>query len=377
MPGLTRRELLVGASVVGGAGALSGASSYAGLSDVERFTGNSLRAGLLDLLVGWSHAGDTGASDGEVAVDLGTLSPGDAGSVRFTVDLPDGDDVENNPAYVWLRTFCPATTGRLASALTLRLRYADEFGSPTSEPIFAGTLCEIAGRYRNGLPLDPEGDPDATEPGCLDTPEYGSLFLRLDYALSPDYVGDEAAELGFEFAAVACRHADPAERPFDEVAPGGCDCGPDRHGVSYVAVYVCDPDVVGCDCVPLGKLELDSGLVENCGIGTPETLGDSYLAPGSYDLPVDDDCEDTGYDLVVTETVTKPGGNGDEVVALAFEVVGDDDTPDPTLCQVAIKGGSGVAYYGPGDVDGNATVGVLGAPELGAGGRGGPGGGSR
>lgn len=376
MSGMTRREILVGASVIGGAGALSTASTYGALADLERFTGNSLRAGLLDLLVEWFHDGDTGASDGKVSIDLGTLSPGEGGFVTFTVDLPQPADGENNPAYVWLRTFCPSTTGRLAAALTLTLRYADEFGAPVSDPVFEGTLCDVARTYQTGLPLDPDADPDATEPGCLDAAEYGAMFLRLDYELSDDYVGDETVGLGFEFAAVACRHTDPSEPgPFADVAPVYCNCGPDRHGVSYVEVYVCEDGAPGCHCVPLGKLELDDSLPENCGIGTPATLGENYVAPGRYTLPVDDDCEDTGYDIVVTETVTKPGedGGSDEVVALAFHVEGDGDTPDPTLCQVAIKGGSGVAYYGPEDLDGNGTDGVLGAPEVGAGGGGAPG----
>jgi hypothetical protein len=366
MSGLTRREILVGASAIGGAGALSTATTYGALADLERFTGNSLQAGLLDLLVEWEHDGETGGSDGEVSIDLGTLSPGERGFVLFTVDLPESDDGVNNPAYTWLRTFCPSTTGRLAGALGISLRYVDETGAYVSDTLFEGTLCDVARTYQAGLPLDPAQDPNATVPGCLDAAEDGPLHLRLDYELADDYVGEETVGLGLEFAAVACRHADPTEAgPFSGVARVDCYCGPDRHGVSYVEVYVCEDGAAGCDCGLLGKLELDDKLPENCGIGTPETLGENYVVPGRYDLPVDDDCEDTGYDIVVTETVTKPAEDGgrDEVVALAFHVEGDGDTPDPTLCQVAIKGGRGVAYYGPEDLDGNGTVGVLGAPE--------------
>ncbi|WP_440990180.1 hypothetical protein [Haloarchaeobius baliensis] len=367
MSGLTRREILVGASVIGGAGAISTASTYGALADLERFTGNSLQAGLLDLLVEWEHGDDTGASDGQVSIDLGTLTPGRQGYVTFTVDLPESDDGVNNPAFTWLRTFCPSTTGRLAGALTLSLQYVDEAGLSLSDPLFEGTLCDIARTYQTGLPLDPAFDPTATVPGCLNAVEDGPLHLRLDYELADDYVGEETVGLAFEFAAVACRHADPTEDgPFAGVTAVDCYCGPDRHGVSYVEVYVCEDGAPGCHCVLLGKLELDDKLPENCGIGTADTLGNNYIEPGRYTLPVDDDCEDTGYDIVVTETVTKPDENGgrDEVVALAFHIEGDGDTPDPTLCQVAIKGGRGVAYYGPEDLDSNGTDGVLGAPEV-------------
>lgn len=365
MSDLTRREILVGASAIGGAGAFSTASTYGALADLERFTGNSLRASLLDLLVEWENDGETGASDGQVSVDLGTLSPGEQGSVRFIVDLPESGEGINNPAYTWLRTFCPSTTGRLAGALGISLRYVDETGAYASDTLFEGTLCDVARRYQTGVPLDPAQDPDASVPGCLNAAEDGPLHLRLDYELADDYVGEETVGLGFEFAAVACRHADPTEAgPFSGVARVDCYCGPDRYGVSYVEVYVCEDGAPGCHCVPLGKLALDDKLPGDCGIGTPATLGNSYVEPGRYTLPVDD-CEDTGYDIVVTETVTKPaeGGGRDEIVALAFHVEGDGDTPDPTLCQVAIKGSSEVAYYGPEDLDGNSTRGVLGAPE--------------
>ncbi|MFC4405841.1 hypothetical protein [Haloarchaeobius iranensis] len=366
MSGLTRREILVGASVIGGAGALSTASTYGALVDLERFTGNSLQAGLLDLLVEWDHDGETGASDGQVSIDLGTLSPGEQGFVEFTVDLPESSEGINNPAYTWLRTFCPSTTGRLAGALGISLRYVDETGAYASDTLFEGTLCDVARTYQTGLPLDPAQDPNATVPGCLNAAEDGPLHLRLDYELAADYVGEETVGLGFEFAAVACRHADPTGAgPFSRAARVDCYCGPDRHGVSYVEVYVCEAGAPGCDCVLLGKLELDDKLPADCGIGTPATLGENYVEPGRYTLPVDDDCEGSGYDIVVTETASRPAEDDgrDEVVALAFRVEGDGDTPAPTLCQVAIKGGRGVAYYGPEDLDGNGTDGVLGAPE--------------
>ena len=299
--------MLVGFSVVGGAGALSGASTYGALGDVERFTGNRFRAGMLDLLVEWAYDGDGGASDGEVSIDLGTLSPGDSGVVQFSVDLPASDDDVNNPAYVWLRTFCPSATGRLSSALTLRLQYADASGAPVSTPLFEGTLCDVGRAYQTGLALDPAGDPNASQPGCLDASEHGPVHLRLDYALSPDYVGEETVGLGFEFASVACRHIDPTASPFADVTARECYCGPDRYGVSYVEVYVCEDGASGCDCVLLGKLELDDSGIENSATIT-ELLNETVATDSS----VTNRYDETEIERIEAELSGVPRYDGDE-----------------------------------------------------------------
>lgn len=364
MTALRRRDVLVGLSTVGVAGALSGYGTRAAFIDREEF-GNELVAGALDLVVEWESLVDdaSGSSDGLLRVDLGELQPGDEGAFKVALDLPQGDH-RNNPAYAWLRTFCPTTTGRIAESLSLTLSYATGSGTPVGDPLFEGSLCEFGEAFGAGRALDAGRRPGvpAGSQRCVDTADTvdgGPLYLHVAYALDAYHVGSGNAVVSVAFGALACRHATGTENPFVALdALESCTCR-HYHGVSYVKIYGCDPDEPGCDCVPIGKFELDPKYADCLGVDA-DVFGENYVAPGRYDLLVDDDCEGTGYDLVIRDTVTKPDG---EVVGLAFSVEGDGDRPDPTLCQIEVKGGRGSAFYGPDALRENGTLDYVYAPE--------------
>ncbi|MEF8800149.1 MAG: hypothetical protein V5A38_14235 [Halolamina sp.] len=364
---IDRRRLLAAVATLGSAGALGGFGTHAVLADAEPYEA-TLATGRLDLEVSWAtDDGDSGTSDGPVSFELQLTPENDNGSAAIEVDLPqDGD--RNNPAYIWLRSFCPTPVSKLGAALAVELWYADATGARVgTEPIASGSLNEVAETLRSGVLIDGDSDPSTGEQRCLDTTDGDVLSLRFDWDLADSYEGDDAATTAaFEFAAVQCRYGDPTANPFPPASTEPCDEPPveqpPRYGVSNLTVWICDPAQDGCVCVELGKLE------------------DVTFLPGTYDFP-DRDGVPTGYDLVITAAAVKDDdGNvtvitdaadapaDSEVVGVAFELhaqTGDD----PTLCQVAVKGGSGPAeLYGPDSLVGNATDGILYAPEKPSGG---------
>jgi hypothetical protein len=364
---ITRRSLLGATAAVGGLGMLSGVTG-AVLRDGELFRVFN-GAGHLDLAAAWrTSGGDDGTSGGSVSIDVGPLAPGESGFAVVDLRLPD--DGTNNPGYLWFRTFCPESSTVLANALDVSLWYAEPDGDRLtgSEPLFEGTLCELTDAFREGSLLDAARDTDAT-PGtqaCLQ-PDGSALSLRLEWELG-EYEGTESTTLDFQFVATQCRHSDGTDDPFAGLVVADCGCletegdpDPDGfHGVSFVAIYAMNGDA----CEFLGKFELDDGYAACYPGAVGGSLGDNFVDTGTYELFRDDDCEPTGHDLVVTETVTKGAGGDLETVGFTFDVEAHSG-PDPTLCQVVVKGGPvGCAVYGPADLDGNGTGGVVYAPSL-------------
>ena len=108
---LTRRQMLAGVGAVGLASAGAGLGTSALFSDTESFTGNSIVAGELDLLVDWQqhYAYFDGAEDQTVFVnahpdhdDDGEQSipaDNDAGQLRYS-DFPDEEDEDSNGANI-------------------------------------------------------------------------------------------------------------------------------------------------------------------------------------------------------------------------------------------------------------------------------------
>jgi hypothetical protein len=365
--GIDRRRLLAAVATLGSAGALGGVGTHAVLADAESYEA-TLETGRVDLAVSWAvENGGSGTSDGPVSFALDLTPENDSGSAVIEIDLPqDGD--RNNPAYIWLRSFCPTPVSRLGEALAVELWYADATGVRVgTAPIASGSLNDVTDSLRRGVLVDGDGDPSPGEQRCLDTTVGDPLSLRFDWDLEDSYEGDDSAtKAAFEFAAVQCRYGDPEANPFPPVSNVPCDDPPvdhpPRYGVSHLTVWVCDPTQDGCVCVELGKLE------------------DVTFLPGLYEFP-DRDGVPTGYDLVVTAAAVKDDG-GDvsvitdasaaptdsEVVGVAFELRAQTGA-DPTLCQVAVKGGPGAAErYGPDSLVGNATDGILYAPEKPSGG---------
>lgn len=347
---LTRRELLLAAGGAGATGAVVGTGAAALIADEELLPSNFLVSGTLDLLVEW---GDDNTSEGTAPVVIDSPT----GAVTFSVGLPGG---RNNPAFGWFRTVCPRSPlPTFADDVHVTLSYVGCDGGDTV--IATGSLDEVGNELRGGIPLDPGcTEPDDLSPGdqsCLQPGDDGGVDLRFewDWDLDEDCDTDGQRLLTFQFVGEQCRHDESPESPFPD--PGSvprCVTPDERYAISYVELAADAGD--GCELV--GKLELED---EYC--GQTGGLGDSFLAPGRYDLYDDgDDCNDTGYDLRVTDTRTKDCGN--ETVALAFELLDDEGEPHPDLCSVRIKGGPGEAVYDSG-FDGNATGGLLYAPKKG------------
>lgn len=363
--GLSRRQLLGAMTAVGATGGFVGLSTGASLFDRERLDGRFV-AGVVDLGILYSvNDGDERYTDGTtVSLNLGELEPGsqNGGHADLQLVLPDtgSDSAPNNPAYPWFRPSCIDASGRLVDDLQVTLKYVDCATDDVGAVLFPwGSLREFVETFRDGFALDGRSRPNRT-PGnqaCLDDP----VCLRFDYYLASDFEGRGAAQVDIDFAAIQCRNHTGEENPF-AAAPGRLCDGPDYHGVSFIQVWA---EVKGV-CEPLGKLELDDDYAANCGsdldvAGDDNTvpIAENYIVEGTYDLPVDDDCEDTGYDIRVTETVTKPGTT--EVVGVAFELLNDDGSAGPAVCRVVVKGGATEAEYV--DFTDN-TTGVLYAPEV-------------
>lgn len=331
--GVSRRALLGSLGAVGTAGATLGVGTRALFTDTETLPGSVASAGRLDLLVSWP---DGTSEDGTATLAI-DLTDGGSGSETISVELPD-----SNPGRVWLRTRCPSGP---ADSISGTLSYACD-----DSVVASGSLLAIANELRNGVHLDPAC---ATDDGCLDGDERLELRFEWEFTPTDDYNGTDPddVELQVEFHASQCRHDPTPSNPFPEIEP----CV-EYYGISYVEIYA-DEDGDGCgdDESPLGKIELDSkGNYEQDGIG------DSDIEEGTYDLYVDEDGEDTGYDIEVTDTVEKD--DGEETVAIAFELV-DPDGADPELCEVVIKGANETTAYT--DFDDNATGGLLYAPVKG------------
>jgi hypothetical protein len=363
--GLSRRQLLGAMTAVGATGGFVGLSTGASLFDRERLDRRFV-AGVVDLGILHSvNDGDERYTDGTtVSLDLGELEPGseNGGHADLQLVLPDtgSDSAPNNPAYPWFRPSCIDASGRLVDDLRVTLKYVDCATDDVGAVLFPwGSLREFVETFRGGFALDGRSRPNRT-PGnqaCLDDP----VCLRFDYYLASDFEGRGAAQVDIDFTAIQCRNHTGDENPF-AAAPGRLCDGPDYHGVSFIQVWA---EVEGV-CEPLGKLELDDDYAANCGsdldvAGDDNTvpIAENYIVEGTYDLPVDDDCGDTGYDIRVTETVTKPGTT--EVVGVAFELLNDDGSAAPAICRVVIKGGATEAEYV--DFTDN-TTGVLYAPEV-------------
>jgi len=293
---LSRRGLL-GALAAGSAGGLTGRGAVALLGDRESTT-NALTTGVVDIVVDyWGDIGDdapdlsapdstTDGADAEIRV--GGLEPGASIRDLLRVRLPQGGPAVNNPARVWLGSECPSET-LLGELLSVRLSYAEATGT-RGETIVSGSLRDVAGTLRNGVPL--AGGPATDEEGCL----RDALFLLAEYELG-GYVGSENVSLPLAVAAVQCRNTDAALSPFSLNETGSCEPG-------------------GCCCWAIGKVDIDE-----------ETPNGAFEAGESYSFTEGL----ANHSLAVTDIDGESGA--------AFTLVRDDGLPAPPLCRVDVKGG--------------------------------------
>ncbi|ELZ42351.1 hypothetical protein C471_04910 [Halorubrum saccharovorum DSM 1137] len=196
-PDLTRRQVLAGITVTGGAGALTGKGTMAVFSDEETFTGNSI-----------TGAAST-AGAGVVELEVSASSSGDGDRLVYTIDVPDL--VNNNPSYVWAR---PATCPEpIDAAADVYVELRAECGDDDSALIAEGTLKSVVNKLRedNGEPLRCQEGDDAR---CFRPGE------SVDFVL--DVTGSNTNEefaFEFEFYAEQCRYNTGTDTPFGPLSP--------------------------------------------------------------------------------------------------------------------------------------------------------------
>lgn len=200
-PELSRRTILAGLGGLGVAGAVSGAGTYALLTDAAA-SGGSIQSGTLSIDVDCDRC----LVDGGVSFALGDLDRGASGTETLSLA------VETNPATLWLRTDCPPTVDPLGEALRVRLRYGGTI-------VESGTLSSVRRSLRGGTLL---GE------GCTSPGEPTDLDIEWDLPLdTPETVAGAQTDLQFEFVAEQCRHVDAPEgdNPFAGTPP--CDEPPE------------------------------------------------------------------------------------------------------------------------------------------------------
>ena len=211
-PDLTRRQVLSGIVVSGGAGALTGQGTTALFSDEELFTNNSVTAST--------------STAGVVELDVAVDSLGDADGLIYTVEVPDR--ANNNPSYIWVQpATCPDPIDA-ADDVDVELR-AECPDSDDTVTIAEGTLREMVDGLRTnaGEPLRCSGETAR----CFEPGENVELVLEV---LSSSSTEDFAFEL--EFYAEQCRYNAGATTPFDSLAQ--CDTGDETtpaQGISWIA----------------------------------------------------------------------------------------------------------------------------------------------
>lgn len=189
-PSLTRRKLLSGIVVSGGAGALTGHGVTALFTDEEIFTNNSISA----------STNTAGVVD--IEVDSGSLDGGDG--VVFSIELPD--EVNNNPSYIWVQPACPEPIDA-AEDVRVELRI-DCVGNDDPYVINSGELIDVINSLREGVLLrcgDRDGD------RCFRPGDQTELVLEVT---DSEATGSELA-FEFEFYGQQCRYDAGATNPFD------------------------------------------------------------------------------------------------------------------------------------------------------------------
>ena len=192
---LSRRKILAGLGCLGVAGAVSGAGTYAFLTDAAA-SGGSIQSGTLSIDIDCERC----LVDDSVSFAIGGLDRGASGTETLSLA------VETNPANLWLRTDCPPTVDRLGDALVVRLRYDGTI-------VESGTLSAVRRSLRGGTPL---GD------GCTSPGERTDLDIEWELPLeTSETVAGEQTSLEFEFVAEQCRHVDVpnGDNPFAGTEP--------------------------------------------------------------------------------------------------------------------------------------------------------------
>lgn len=206
---ISRRQLLAGLTVAGGAGTVTGGGSAALFSDTETFEDNEISA--------------SESIAGVVDIDVNVRSP-NATTAELRVDLPD--DVNNNPSHVWVRTkACPAPAVAATTYVEVYRVCKNDWTL-----IDEGTVFDVftSQTFRDGFLLSCGTD----ENDCLRPGENRTLVVRTPSAPSSDL------ELELEFYAEQCRYnGAPGASPFaasETLGPDECATPPSGKDISWI-----------------------------------------------------------------------------------------------------------------------------------------------
>jgi hypothetical protein len=220
---VTRRQLLAGLTVTGGAGLGIGSGTAALVTDSAMFPGNAVAAGALDLQVSWTAGSASGTGQGRASIPLAIGQSDGPTTAQLSVTVPA--DGENNPAACWLRARCPDDS-LLGRALRVTITYDS---CPDDCVLYRGHLVGLA----DGVPLDPRGLPGIVpgEQACLEPG--AQIDLELTVAAG-GFEGQAETAFELEFVGQQCRGREEHPNPFP--AP---DCGPPptdgQHAISFLA----------------------------------------------------------------------------------------------------------------------------------------------
>jgi hypothetical protein len=217
---LSRRQVLGALATTGSAGALVGTGTGALFTDEETFTDNGIRA----------STSVAGVVDIEVDADPLEKETG----FTYEISLPEG--VNNNPAYIWVRTLeCPEPA-QLAEATTIDVSVTgcDSEGALPSE----GSALSVLNDLREGALLCKSDDP------CLQTDGTRTLEVKVK-GVENEYTGpDGPLKFTLELYGQQCRYElDPD--PFDDAAViPTCEEPPkvDGKGISFISFCAKDVD---------------------------------------------------------------------------------------------------------------------------------------
>ena len=240
-------------ATAGTLGAISFGTTATLLSDSESFRANLLSSGELNHELCWEPSDAeiecTTASD-VAAIDLGSVEPGDSGSVTLRHDIID------NPGWLWLRTNCPEGPCGLERVVDVTLWYdqdcdgvrddpADAPAEPAvtvdGTPIENVSLCEAMDALQQGVLLDGDPETDPIDPVQSDE----DICLGFEWSIDENALlcRDEELTLTFDFYTEQWRHNQNPTRPetwTDEPCAVDCDvtaeeCCPTFQEISFVA----------------------------------------------------------------------------------------------------------------------------------------------
>lgn len=251
---LSRRAVLAGLSATGAAGAFAGGSTAAYLSDRDA-VGNGFAAGSVDLELCWTPESEEPCelSPGStVSVRFADLESGHSGGGSVTCGLAD----DSNPAWIWVRTNCPAEPCGIERAIEVTMWHGsdcDEAGTrwpligADGAPIDGVSLCEALTLLSDGIRLDGDHDAVGINPLGPDDP----CCLGIDWSVSTDLCPGNYARVDLEFHAVQARHNEDPSSPWpsrDCLVDCTVECDDECVPASFVA-FCLDERPIAMDAI--------------------------------------------------------------------------------------------------------------------------------